>query len=128
VGGSILDKRLAVAELQFDKIMSARTVPILVLIVFACGCSTAPKHMSAADFQRVYLANKMQTLDWYSYAGETNGCVYTRRTRVALSSGDPTERLFFTETNGLPPGFVAEMRMLDGMRNHSRVEPSGLSP
>jgi hypothetical protein len=75
--------------------------------------------MSAGEFQRVYKESKMQTLDWYAYLGETNGAVYMRRTRVALSGGGPTERVFFTETNRLNSGF------LEDMRRDSKVEPGG---
>ena len=93
--------------------------------VLACGCSSAAKHMSAADFQRAYMSDKTQTLEFYSYAGETNGCVYMRRSRLPLSSGGPKERLFFTEASGLPPGFVAQMRILEHLRLDPKVEPDG---
>ena len=92
---------------------------IVVFLLFAAGCSSGPKHLSGGDFQRAYQANKMQTLDWYSYLGETNGAIYMRRTRVALSVGRPQERIFFTETNGLTEGF------LEQMLKDSKVEPDG---
>ena len=99
--------------------MTRCPLSIMLFGLLASGCSSEPKHMSAAEFQGAYKTSKMQTLDWYSCVGETNGAVYMRRTRVALSSGAPTERTFFTETNKLAPGFLEEMR------NDSKVEPDG---
>lgn len=66
--------------------------------------------MSGDKFERSYKASKMQTLDWYSYVGETNGAVYMLRKRVPLFGSKPKERVVFTETNRLTPGFLQKMR------------------
>ncbi len=66
--------------------------------------------MSGTDFERAYKTSKMQTLDLYSYIGETNGAVYMLRTRTPLIGSKPKEQAFFTETNGLTPGFVEQMK------------------
>jgi hypothetical protein len=66
--------------------------------------------MSGSEFERAYVTSKMQTLDWYSYIGETNGGVYMLRKRMPLIGSKPKERVFFTETNGLKQGFLQQMR------------------
>ena len=66
--------------------------------------------MSGSEFEQAYAASKMQTLDWYSYIGETNGAVYMLRTRTPLVGSKPKEQMFFTETNALTPGFVDQIR------------------
>lgn len=90
---------------------------IVLLAALAPGCSSGPKYVSADAFQSAYRASKTQTLDHYSYVGETNGFVYIRRTSVGLSSGAPNEQVFFTETEGLSPGF------LEAFRKEPSVEP-----
>jgi hypothetical protein len=64
----------------------------------------------------------MQTIETYSYVGETNGWVYLRRSRLALSSGGPADRLFFTEISGLPPAFIKEMRILEEAAKSAKIE------
>ena len=66
--------------------------------------------MTGTDFERAYKTSKMQTLDWYSYIGETNGAVYMLRTRTPLIGSKPKKQVFFTETNGLTPEFVEQMK------------------
>lgn len=66
--------------------------------------------MAGTDFERAYKTSKMQTLDLYSYIGETNGAVYMLRTRTPLVGSKPKEQVFFTETNALTPGFLDQIR------------------
>ena len=81
------------------------------------GCSSGPRHMSGGEFERAYATSKTQTLDWYSYVGETNGAVYMLRKRVPLVGSKTKEQVFFTETNGLTQEFLQKMR------NEAKVEP-----
>ena len=89
-----------------------RTLPICALLVgfLVSGCANHPKHVSAEEFQRLYRSVNTQTLDWYSYLGETNGAVYMARSRVGLFGGEPRDKVYFTETNGLPSEFLQALR------------------
>jgi hypothetical protein len=93
------------------------TCPIVGATLLA-GCSSAPKHLAGAEFQRRYQESERQTLEWYTYIGETNGCVYVSRKRLPLLFGSkPKEQTIFTETNGLPVDFLTHVR------TQPKVEP-----
>ena len=81
-----------------------------MVLISIVGCSSAPRYMSGAYFERSYKMSKMQTLDSYSYVGETNGAIYMLRTRTPLVGSKLKEQVFFTETNGLTQGFVEQMK------------------
>ena len=83
---------------------------LLLGLLGVVGCSSAPRHLSASEFEQAIDASKTQTLDLYLYTGETNGAVYVLRKRAPLIGSKPKERMFFTETNGLTPGFLEQMR------------------
>ncbi len=85
-----------------------RALPICILLVgfLLSGCANHPKHVSAEEFQRFYRSVNTQTLVWYSYIGETNGAVYMARSRVGLLGGKPRDKVYLTETNGLPTEFL----------------------
>lgn len=90
--------------------MKVWAVAAVLLASLALGCSSGPKYISAVALQRAYRASKTQTLDYYSYIGETNGFVYIRHTSARLSSGAPNERMLFTDAERLPTGFLEAFR------------------
>ena len=82
----------------------------LLIGFLVSGCAHHPKHVSAEEFQRLYSSVNTQTLHWYSYLGETNGAVYMARSRVGLLGGEPQDKVYFTETNGLPSELLQALR------------------
>ncbi len=96
-------------------------LPVLVAAVawVTTSCSTNPKHISAADFQRHFEWRNLQTMHAYSYLGETNGAVYMLYQKAPLVGSKWKKQILFTETNGLAPGF------LEHMRSVSRLERDG---
>ncbi len=99
---------------------------LVVLVVAVAGCSSNPKHLSAAAFQQRYEENKGNSMEGYTYLGETNGAVYMLRRRVPLVFGSkPHEKTFFTETNALPPSFIEELR--HEKKVDQPVQPPGTS-
>jgi hypothetical protein len=83
----------------------------LIPFVLAGGCASGPQRLSAVDFQQTYLAYRGNSLEGYSYTGETNGDVYVMWMRAPLSSGSkPKEKLYYTEAAALPSGFLEELR------------------
>ena len=106
----------------FDNTMKRWSTIAVMSVLVAAGCSSNPKHLSAAAFQQRYQESKGNSLEGYTYLGETNGAVYIVRQRVPLLFGSkPHEKTFFTETNALPAGFI------DELRHEKPVEQSGLS-
>jgi hypothetical protein len=104
---------------MFDNTMTRWRTYSIFGALFLAGCSSAPKHIPASEFQRRYQESERQTLEWYAYVGETNGCIYVSRKRLPLLFGSkPKEQTLFTETNGLPADF------LHHVRTQPRVEPS----
>ena len=106
--------------------MITRCILLVVLVAaVASGCSTKPRHISAAEFQKQWKMRNTQTVHWSSYLGETNGNVYMLRKTMPLVGSKWKEEVLFTETNGLPAGFVAQMRAIskleqDGPANRSQ--------
>jgi hypothetical protein len=96
-----------------------RILPILFLVALTASCSTKPKHVSAAEFQREFEMRHTQTMNWSAYLGETNGAVYMLRKTMPLVGSKWKEEVLFTETNGLAPG------LLEQMRDASKLEPVG---
>ncbi len=101
--------------------MRQSVIAVLVFSAFASSCATGPKHISASRMVRGYELSKAQTLELYEYCGETNGAIFVRYTRTALSSGGSKSRMLYTETNGLARCF------LDRMRSEAIGEP-GAAP
>jgi hypothetical protein len=60
-----------------------------------------------------------QTMHWSAYLGETNGAVYMLRKTMPLVGSKWKEEVLFTETSGLAPG------LLEQMRDTSKPEPVG---
>ena len=92
---------------------------VLILAVLTASCSSKPKHVSAAEFQRLFQSRNAQTAHWYSYLGETNGAAYMLQKTMPVVGSKWKVTVLFTETNGLAPGFVEQMR------EASKLEPSG---
>lgn len=93
----------------------------LIVPAFAilAGCSTGPRHVSCTEFERAYALGNNQTLQSYTYLGETNGAVYMHHYRVPLFGSKPSQRILYTETNGLTPGFLEKMtKETSSITNH----------
>lgn len=90
----------------------------IVLILFAAGCASGPKHLTAQEFENLYLINQGNSLKSYTYVGETNGAVYMLQEKVPLLYGKNRLKTFFTETNDLSADFLEKMRRdADAMKN-----------
>ena len=96
---------------QFVAVRILWAIMMPLLILFATGCSSRPKHLAVVDFQHRYLASRGNSVEGYTYIGQTNGVVYMLQTRVPLVFGSkPRQEIFFTETNKLPQEFLEQMR------------------
>ena len=91
----------------------------IVLTLFAAGCAPGPKHLTAQDFENLYLINQGNSLKDYTYIGMTNGAVYMLEWKAPLLYGKkPRHKTFFTETNNLSADFLEKMRHdADAMKN-----------
>ena len=112
----------------FEHMITRRILPLLFLAGLMVSCSTKPQHVSAADFQKQWDMRNAQTVHWCSYLGETNGNVCMLRKTMPLVGSKWKEEVLFTETNGLPINFVAQMRSVskleqDGAANRSQPIP-----
>jgi hypothetical protein len=113
-----------------------RIVGLLLLAGLMASCSTKPQHVSATEFQKQWGMRHAQTVHWCSYLGVTNGSVYMLRKTMPLVGSKWKEEVLFTETNGLPSDFVAQMRAVskleqDGAANGSQpfsFETNSTSP
>jgi hypothetical protein len=100
--------------------MITRCILLLALGAgLGAGCSTKPRQVSAAEFQKQWQMRHAQTVHWYSYLGETTGNVYILRRSMPLVGSKWKEEVLFTATNGLPAA------LLDQMRAVSKLEPDG---
>jgi hypothetical protein len=114
------------------RVLGILTVAAVVMIV--CGVNyvthspqpalgeywSKQKHVTAAEFQRLFDLRHVQAVHRFSYLGETNRAVYM------LQESMPPDRskrkvVLFTETNGFAPGF------LEQMRRSSKLEEGGAS-
>ena len=75
-----------------------------LVLLGVVGCSS-PRHLSGTEFEREYNTSKMQSLDFDESVGVTNGVMYLLRVRTPVFGSTPNVQVFFTETNGLSPGF-----------------------
>lgn len=108
--------------------MITRCILLLVFVAgLVVGCSTKPRHVSAADFQKQWEMRHAQTVHWSSYLGETNGNVYMLRKTMPLVGSKWKEEVLFTETNGLAPGFLEQMRDVSKLEHALHRTAAGAS-
>ena len=103
---------------MFEHMSTHPPLIILGLVVLAVGCSSQPKHVTGPEFENLFKSRNVQTLRWYAYFGETNGAVYMIENKTPLVGSNPKKSVFFTETNGLTPGFLDEMRRLSWLEQN----------
>ena len=91
--------------------MRLASTAVFLLALATAGCSSRPRHVSAARFQRIYVWPPPSSTWGHSLLYVTNGCAYMLRARASfLHPQKPIQKVYFTETNALPQGFLERMR------------------
>jgi len=98
---------------------------LLLLASATAGCSSGPTHLSADEFQRLYLKGPENSVQGYSLLGVTNGAAYMLRQRASfLHPHRENRKTFFTETNALRPGFLERMRKAPAVEQQHAADAS----